>query len=97
MVKTCIQRLPKGGYENAKQMMYKLHGDPHRVIATYRKEIKQSPGDSEAYRKFHIFLLNMRILHNCRHGMFWTLLKLCVCFCLNVQVEQETSGQGESC
>ena len=50
----------KEGYETAKQMMHKLYGDPHRVIAAYRKEIKQwpqiKPGDAEAYRKFHNFL-----------------------------------------
>ena len=42
-------------------MMHKLYGDPHRVIAAYRKEIKQwpqmKPGDAEAYRKFYNFLL----------------------------------------
>ena len=42
-------------------MMHKLYGDPHRVIAAYCKEIKQwpqiKPGDAEAYRKFHNFLL----------------------------------------
>ena len=42
-------------------MMHKLYGDPHGVIPAYRKEIKQwpqiKPGDAEAYRKFHNFLL----------------------------------------
>ena len=61
MVKNYIQLPPKEGYETAKQMMHKLYGDPHKVIAAYRKEIKQwpqiKPGDAEAYRKFHNFLL----------------------------------------
>ena len=60
MVQNCIQ-LPPKGYETAKQMMHKLYGDTQRVIAAYRKEIKQwpqiKPGDAEAYRKFHNFLL----------------------------------------
>ena len=42
-------------------MMHKLYGDPHQVIAAYCKEIKQwpqiKPGDTEACRKFHNFLL----------------------------------------
>ena len=41
MVKNCIQLPPKEGYETTKQMMHKLYGDPQRVIAAYRKEIKQ--------------------------------------------------------
>ena len=43
MLKNCIQLPPKEGYETAKQMMHKLHGDPHRVIPAYHKEIKQWP------------------------------------------------------
>ena len=37
MVKNCIKLPPKEGYETAKQRMYKLYGDPHRVITAYRK------------------------------------------------------------
>ena len=43
MLKNCIQLPPKEGYETAKQMMHKLHGDPHRAIPAYHKEIKQWP------------------------------------------------------
>ena len=54
MVKNCIQLPPKEGYETEKEMMHKLYGDPHRVIAAYHKEIKQwpqiKPGDAEAYK-----------------------------------------------
>ena len=61
IIKNCMQLPPKEGYESAKQMIHKLYGNPHRVIAVYRKEIKQwpqiKPGDAEAYRKFHNFLL----------------------------------------
>ena len=41
MVKNHIQLPPKEGYETAKQMMHKLYGDPHRVMAAYHKEVKQ--------------------------------------------------------
>ena len=58
MLKNCIQLPPKEGYETAKQMVHKLHGDSHRVIAAYHKEIKQWPqiksGDAEAYRKCNV-------------------------------------------
>ena len=43
MVKNCIELPPKEGYEAAEQLIYKLYGDPHRVIAAYCKEIKQWP------------------------------------------------------
>ena len=68
MVKNYIQLPPKEGYETAKQMMHKLYGDPHRVIAAYRKEIKRwpqiKPGDAETYITSY---LNVRILHKCKH------------------------------
>ena len=75
MLKNCIQLPPKEGYETAKQMMHKLHGDPHRVIAAYHKEIKQwpqiKPGDAEAYKKFHNFLLKCE---NITHLQTWNVL-----------------------
>ena len=41
MAKNYIQLPPKEGYckadETAKEIMHKLYGDPHRVIAAYRK------------------------------------------------------------
>ena len=43
MVENCIQLLSKEGNKTAKQMVHKLCGDPHRVIAAYHKEIKQWP------------------------------------------------------
>ena len=61
MVKKIACNFLQKGHETAKQMMHKLYGDPHRVIAAIRKEIKQQPqikpGDAEAYRKLHNFLL----------------------------------------
>ena len=67
MVKNIIQLPPKEEYKTEKQIMHKLYGDPNRLIAAYRKEIKQwpqiKPGDAEAYRKFHNFLRKLKILH----------------------------------
>ena len=83
MLKNCIQLPPKEGYENSKQMMHKLYGDPQRVITAYHKEIKQLPQiKKEMLKHIESFItssLNVRILHKCRHEMFWTLLKLCAC------------------
>ena len=90
MVKNCVQLPPKEGYETVKQMMNKLYGDPHRVIAAYCKEIKQWP--QIKLESFTTSYLNVRILHKCKHGMFLALLKLCACYWLNFHVELETSG-----
>ena len=75
IVKNYIQRSPKEGYETANQLMHKLYGDPHRVIAAYRKEIKQwpqiKPGDAGAYRKFHNFLFKCE---NITQMQTWSVL-----------------------
>ena len=55
-VKNYIQLPVKDGYEAAKNQLYQLCGDPHRVIIAYWKEVKYWPqvkqGDAEGYRKF---------------------------------------------
>ena len=98
MVKNIIQLPPKEGYKTAKQIMHKLYRDPKRLIAAYCKEIKQwpqiKPGDTEAYGKFHNFLRKCENIIQMQ--TFWKLWKLYAFFCLNFQVEQETSGQGGS-
>ena len=75
MVKNYVQLPPKEGYETAKQMMHKVYGDPHRVIAAYCKDFMQWPqiklGDAEAYRKFHNFLLKCE---NITQTQTWNVL-----------------------
>ena len=60
LIKNYIQLPAKDGYEAAKNQLYQLYGDPHRVIAD-QKEIKHWPqvkhGDAEGYRRFLNFLL----------------------------------------
>ena len=86
MVKNCIQLPPKEGYETEKEMMHKLYGDPHRVIAAYHKEIKQwpqiKPGDAEAYRKFHNFLLKCE---NIKQLQTWNVLDTPEIICMLLQ------------
>ena len=61
LIKNYIQLPAKDGYKAAKNQVYQLYGDPHRVIAAYRKELKHWPqakhGDAEGYRRFPNFLL----------------------------------------
>ena len=60
-IKNYIQLPAEDGYEAAKNQLYQLYGDPHRVIAAYRKEIKHwaqvKHGDAKGYRRFLNFLL----------------------------------------
>ena len=60
-VKHCIQQPVDTGYDRAKLLLEQHYGDPHRILAAYRKEIKGwpslKPGDSSAYRKFYNFLI----------------------------------------
>ena len=61
LIKNYIQLPAKDGYKAAKNQLYQLYGDPHRVIAACRKELKHWPqakhGDVEGYRRFPNFLL----------------------------------------
>ena len=53
MAKNCIQLPAYIGFETAKQLLIERYGEPYRIIAAYRKEIKQWPqikaGDADAY------------------------------------------------
>ena len=60
-IKHCIQQPVDIGYDRAKLLFEQHYGDPHRILAAYRKEIKGwlslKPGDSSAYWKFYNFLI----------------------------------------
>ena len=48
-------------YQTAKMLLEKRHGDPHRLLGSYRKEIKEwqqlKLGDAAGFRKFSNFLV----------------------------------------
>ena len=58
-IKHCIQQPVDIGYDRAKLLLEQHYGDPHRILAAYRKEIKGwpslKPGDSSANPKFYNF------------------------------------------
>ena len=60
-IKHCIQQTPEAGYQNAKLLLERHYGDPHRILAAYRKEIRGWPslknGDSAGCRRFYNFLI----------------------------------------
>ena len=61
LTKNYIQLPAKNGYEAAKNQLYQLYCDPHRIIAAYWKEIKHwrqvKHGNVKGYRRFLNFLL----------------------------------------
>ena len=61
MVMNCIHQ-PRGeGYKVAKLLLEESYGDPDRLLASYRKEIKQwqplKIGDATSFRRFSNFLV----------------------------------------
>ena len=77
MVKNCIQLPPEDGFKTAKHLLNERYGDPHRIIAAYRREIKQWPqiksGDSVAYQKLQNFLIKCE---NIGHIQSWNVYRL---------------------
>ena len=75
MAKYCIQLPAEIGFETAKRLLTERYGDPYRIIAAYRKNIKHWPqikaGDTDAYRKFQNFLVK---LENVGHLQSWNVL-----------------------
>ena len=57
----CIHQPPEYCYDQAKLLLEKRYGDPHRLLGSYRKEIKDWPplkiGDAIGFRKFCNFLM----------------------------------------
>ena len=61
LVMNCIHQPPREGYQIAKMLLEKRYGDPHRLLGSYRKEIKEwqqlKLGDAAGFRKFSNFLV----------------------------------------
>ena len=61
LINHCIQLPSNEGFKYAKYLLEKVYGIPQKILASYRKEIKQWPqirfGDTRAFQKFHTFLL----------------------------------------
>ena len=61
LIKHCIQLPHNRGYQYARALLERTCGNPHKILSSYRKEIKEwSPlkfGDAKGFRKFYNFLL----------------------------------------
>ena len=64
LIKHCIQLPSNEGFKHVKYLLEKVYGNPHKILASYRKEVKNwQPikfGDVIAFRWLHYFLLRCR-------------------------------------
>ena len=76
LIKHCIHLKPEIRYDTAITLMNKRYGNPHSLLASYRKEIKLlapvKPGDAMGFRKFHNFVLKCETFSKSRN---WDLLE----------------------
>ena len=61
LIKHLIHLPLETGYETAVKVLNNKYGNPHYLLASYRKEIKAlpsvKPGDASGFRKFYSFVL----------------------------------------
>ena len=66
LVKHFINDKPEQGYRNVMELLRRQYGNPQRLLATYRMEIKHmspiKPGDISAFRKLFNFLIKCQSL-----------------------------------
>ena len=66
LVKPFIHDRPECGFANAMRLLEKQYGNPHKLLASYRKEIKEmakiKPGDAAAYIKLFKFVIDCQSL-----------------------------------
>ena len=64
LIKLCIQLPSNEGLKDAKYLLEKVYENPHKILASYRKEVKNWQqikfGDAIAFRRFHNFLLRYK-------------------------------------
>ena len=83
LVKHCIHLTSDIGYDAAITPLNKRYGNPHSLLASYRKKIKLlapiKPGDSMGFRKFHNFVLKCETFSKHRN---WFLLETPETLCI---------------
>ena len=83
MIKHCIQQPVSVGYKNARSLLEEKYGNPHYIVAAYRKEIKSwpqlKPADGAAYRRFYNFLLKCE---SATYGQNWNTIDIPEMMCL---------------
>ena len=86
LMKHCIKQPLSEGYRNALELLRIRYGDPLKMLAPYRKEIRRRPtikaGDASSFRLFHNFLLKCQSVTS---NQIWNALEspdtLCLIHC----------------
>ena len=83
MIKHCIQQPVSVDYKNARSLLEEKYGNPHYIVAAYRKEIKSwpqlKPAGGAAYRRFYNFLLKCE---SATYGQNWNTIDTPEMMCL---------------
>ena len=83
MIKHWIQQPANIGYKNPRSLLEQKYGNPHSIIAAYRKEIKAwpqlKPADGAAFQKLHNFLIKCE---SATYGQTWNALDTPEMMCL---------------
>ena len=83
MIKDCIHQPANTGYKNARPLLEQKYGNPHRIIAAYRKEIKTwpklKPADVATFQKLHNFFIKCE---SATYGQTWKALDTLEVLCL---------------
>ena len=85
LIKHCVHLTPESRYETAMMLLDNRYGNPHSLLASYRREIKGlhpvKPGDAASFRQFHNFVLKCEMFAN---GMEWNALDTPETLCILV-------------
>ena len=83
MIKDCIHQPANTRYKNARPLLEQKYGNPHRIIAAYRKEIKTQPklkpADGATFQNLHNFLIKCE---SATYGQTWNALDTSEVLCL---------------
>ena len=75
LIRGCIYSNDGNEYKRAKELLVSRFGDPHRVLASFHKELRCMNllkfGDSAGLKKLHIFLLKINSIVK---GQYWNTL-----------------------
>ena len=88
LVMNCIHQSRREGYQIAKMLLGKRHGDPHRLLGSYRKEINewQQLKDTTGFGKFSNFLVQCQNVTGRDNWNFLDNPNIIVCSCQSCQV-----------
>ena len=66
LIKNFINNRPEYGYDNAMAVLHRQYGNPHTLLSSYRREVRQmvnlKAGDATTFRKLFNFLMKCQTI-----------------------------------